>query len=281
MTEAVHLDLDGAWPDDVLGLDRCDLHEWGPRLRYVARSRDVEAFWSEVRGRLRPFSLSGSGDFHHLTALLLRQMTQPLTVINFDNHPDWDMRPPRWSCGGWSKRALELPHVRRISVWGCGSFEPALPARLFADHRGLRSGRLEIHPWEETQRKSARRRFECMSRSDWRSRFAGFAETLAGGDVYVTVDLDCLRASEAPTNWESGLFTAADLAWAIGELRAKARVVGGDVCGAFSPPRYARWSQRLAGWWDHPELPEVSVEVARAANRAALSRIWPVLVGAE
>ena len=37
--------------------------------------------------------------------------------------------------------------------------------------------------------------------------------------TYVTIDLDCLNASVAVTNWEAGRFTIADLEWALGKLR--------------------------------------------------------------
>ena len=37
--------------------------------------------------------------------------------------------------------------------------------------------------------------------------------------VYVTIDLDCLRAEDAVTNWESGRFSLDDLAWGSRELR--------------------------------------------------------------
>ncbi len=52
-----------------------------------------------------------------------------------------------------------------------------------------------------------------MTRQNWRERFGHFVDGLKGERVYVTVDLDCLRAEEAITNWENGLFTAEDVAW--------------------------------------------------------------------
>jgi hypothetical protein len=48
------------------------------------------------------------------------------------------------------------------------------------------------------------------------------------------------------TNWESGRFSVADLQWALGKLRESCRIVGGDICGAYSPPKYARRKQRFA-----------------------------------
>ena len=45
--------------------------------------------------------------------------------------------------------ALELANVKQADVWGCGNFELAMPARLFANHRALRANRLRVHPWAE------------------------------------------------------------------------------------------------------------------------------------
>jgi arginase family enzyme len=225
------------------------------------------------------FVLYGSGDFHHLAAMLLRRVSAPVTVISFDNHPDWDIRPPHWACGGWVNRALELPNVRRVSVWGCGNFELAFPHRLFGNRRAVRDGRLEVHAWAERQPPAVQRRFPCIRRNGWRDAFDQFANGLTGQDVYVTVDLDCLRAEEAVTNWENGLLTADDIAWALGRVRQSARLVAGDICGAYSPPTYARWRQRFAAEWDRPKRPVPDPDEARAVNLRALGRIWPALTG--
>jgi arginase family enzyme len=252
--------------DDSLEVDASrDAREWGPRLRCFAPRGVMTAFIRDVARDLPPFVLYGSGDFHHLTAAFLRNFSSPLTLVSFDNHPDWDMRPPHWACGGWMKRALELPHVRRAVVWGCGNFELNFPARMFG------SARVEVHAWRERYPRRG-----TMSRDDWRSRFAHFASTL--DDVYVTVDLDCVRDEEAVTNWENGLFTADDVAWAIATLRSRANVVGGDVCGAYSPPVYARRLQRFAAEWDRPKRVQPDLASARAINANSVGLIWDSLV---
>jgi len=104
-------------------------------------------------------------------------------------------------------------------------------------------------------------------------------QALAGSTVYVTIDLDCLRPEEAVTNWESGRFTVDDVSWALKELRTKTTIVAGDICGAYSPPKYARAKQRFAAEMDHPKLPVIDADTARQINRRALDALWPALRG--
>ena len=275
---AIHLDLDGAWAPHRMTMPTCDLSAWGPPLRYSAPRRTVEEFYQHVAPQLRPFVLYGSGDFHYLAGLWLRQVHEPIVLISFDNHPDWDTRPPHWGCGGWLNRALELPYVQRAVVWGCGNFEFNWPWRLFANRAALRSGRLQVHPWAERQTLATQRRYPCLTRQNWQEQFAAFAGSLAGRKLYVTIDLDCLQDRQALTNWESGLFMVDDLVWALRQLHAAASMVAGDLCGAWSAPAYARAKQRLAAKFDHPQLPPRDPAPARALNHAALERIWPALI---
>jgi len=114
-------------------------------------------------------------------------------------------------------------------------------------------------------------------RLDWQRRFLAFVKEIAGESVYVTIDLDCLRAEEAVTNWESGRFALADLEWALCELRNATCVVAGDICGAFSPPVYARRKQRFAAKMDHPKMARPASGKIQEINATALRRLWPLL----
>jgi arginase family enzyme len=107
-----------------------------------------------------------------------------------------------------------------------------------------------------------------------------FVRALDGSNLYVTIDLDCLRTEEAITNWESGRFTLEDIIWALRQLRTSdAKVVGGDICGAFSPPLYARRKQRFAAKMDHPRLPAPDLKAATKTNLHAFNALWPILAG--
>jgi arginase family enzyme len=277
----MHLDLDGAWPADALPIPTLDLRHLEPRLRYITHEEDVRSFSQELPGEPFRFFLYGSGDFHHLSAALALRAAdtvgRPIRIVCFDNHPDWDIRPPRWACGAWVNRALESAAVERVSVWGCGNFEMNLPHRWFRNRTAMRQRRLEIFPWTERQSPGAARRFPGVSRVDWQARFERFAEEQAGAAIYVTVDMDCLREEDAATDWEPGLFSAQEVAWAIGRLRQHATATFGDVCGASSPPVYARAFQRFAGWWDHPKAKAIGPEQANAKNVRSVRTIWPAL----
>ena len=276
----LHLDLDGAWPRDaVRGAEYLEAADWGPRLRFSSPRVEMEQFYDQVKSSLAPFTLYGSGEFHHLSALWLRQFRGPIVLVSFDNHPDWDVRPPHWGCGGWVNRALELPHIESASVWGCGNFEFKWPHRWFANHRAIRERRLATFAWRERVGPRVSERWS-ITRGNWRAKFAAFADSMRGKNVYVTVDTDCLRMEDAVTNWEQGLFTAEDVADSLRTLRSSGvRVVGGDLCGAWSQPQYARWKQRFAANFDRPKLPPIHPAKAREINMRSLERIWPALTG--
>ncbi len=272
--DVLHLDLDGAWSAD-LGLPTRDLREWGPRLRFSAPPWEVAGFDRALGEALPPFLVYGSGDFHHLSALWVRRQPRLTTVVSFDNHPDWDIRPPRWCCGSWVNRALEWPQVEKVSVWGCGNFECWWPGRIFGNNRAERAGRLEVHPWADERSAKERTRRGAILLSSWRRKFSEFVRLLGDKPVYVTIDLDCLRTEEAATNWESGRFTVEDLLWALGQLGE--RIGAGDICGAWSPPVYARRKQRFASEMDHPKLPPRDPVETQRTNLRTLRRLLPAL----
>ena len=136
---------------------------------------------------------------------------------------------------------------------------------------------MEVHPWADDRSEKDQQRRGAILRQSWRQHFERFANDLRGANVYVTIDLDCLRGEEAITNWESGRFTIPDLIWALEKLRGYAGIVAGDVCGAFSDPVYARRKQRFASEMDHPKLNQPDSATTRKINHAAFATLWPVL----
>jgi hypothetical protein len=80
------------------------------------------------------------------------------------------------------------------------------------------------------------------------------------------------------TNWENGKFRVDDIVWALGVVREKMPLVGGDMCGAWSKQQYATLPQKIAGWFDHP-TERRDLGTRGPINDLARQRIWPALTG--
>ena len=115
---------------------RIEARDLAGKLRIVASKpalRELERRCApQARGEPELFFV-GSGDFHHLTAMLLRRVEEPVTVIHIDNHPDWVSFPRSLNCGGWVSRALELPMVRKVITIGPCSRDLVRPELQRAD----------------------------------------------------------------------------------------------------------------------------------------------------
>jgi len=260
------------------GLPVVDVREEAKALRFITSASRIDAFAAKHAAAFRPYTLFGSGDFHHLTAVWTRQFREPFTLLSFDNHPDWDIRPPLWSCGAWINRALENRHVESVSIWGCGGFECNIPWRYLGNRRAAKTHRLLVYPWRQ-KRVRYPAYFNPLRIGNWKTLFMDWLDHHHDHKVYVTIDLDCLVSSEASTNWENGRFTCDNLVWALRTLREKVAVIGGDLCGAWSQPRYQSAFQRLAGWFDHPAPHEPSRQDLLSCNLVTLERLWPALTG--
>jgi arginase family enzyme len=273
---------DDAWealpPGSRPAFTALDVRDEARGLRLITSAEKIDAFELRHAKEFRRFTLFGSGDFHHLSAVWMRQFSEPFVVISFDNHPDWDIRPPRWSCGAWINRALENPLVQKAAIWGCGNFECNFPTRLLGNRRAACEGRLLVHPWAREERDYPAW-LRPITPETWKSQFVGWLESIRGHHVYVTIDLDCLTPDSVFTNWENGRFTAADIVWALAQVRQAAKILGGDLCGAWSEPRYETKFQRLAGWFDHPKVPSPESSAQAARLERVFAQLWPALTG--
>jgi hypothetical protein len=284
LSDQIYFQTDDAWdllPAELAqGLQRRDVREEARGLRFITSPRRLEAFAQGHEAQFRPYTLYGSGDFHHLSAVWTRQFRQNFSIVSFDNHPDWDIRPPRWSCGAWVNRALENPLVQSLSVWGCGNFECSFPGRLLGNRRAALTGRLQVHPW--TRGKQAYPAWLSPIRPEsWRESFTSWLSAKRGQRLYVTIDLDCLAEGAISTNWEPGKYNCDDIVWALGQIRDETELIGGDLCGAWSKPLYATRFQKLAGGFDHPKLPDPTPAQRAAGQAEVFSRLWPALTGAD
>ncbi|MGH8184579.1 MAG: hypothetical protein ACREPH_13060, partial [Rhodanobacteraceae bacterium] len=174
------LDTDGSVDANALtaaaqwaSVTRVDLSDLAPALRLWSRRRNIDAARARIAaaGDPRPsVTFLGSGDFHHLAALLIERVEQPFTVLHFDNHPDWVRLAPRWHCGSWVNQVLELPQVQRVVTVGPCSDDLVNPARKGGNLRALDSGRLALFPWRHEPSR-VRRRIADGPGHEWRAGY--------------------------------------------------------------------------------------------------------------
>lgn len=223
------------------------------------------------------FSLIGSGDYHHVSLALISQFTKPLTVVLFDNHPDW-MRPPhQFHCGTWVYSLARLAHVHRIVIVGLESGDIAEGQFEKGDMESYLQGKIVLLPYQPVQVG------ELTLKSSFEKHvFMGIAEVLAEietDNIYISVDKDCLRAADARTNWEQGSMPLSTVTAAIRALKAHKHVVGADTVGDFSPVRFHSPLKWIASHLDRRTHPREDMEVASRINAAANAQLIEALTG--
>lgn len=223
------------------------------------------------------FSLIGSGDYHHVSLALISQFTKPLTVVLFDNHPDW-MRPPhQFHCGTWVYSLARLAHVQRIVIVGLESGDIAEDQFEKGDMESYLQGKIVLLPYQPVQVG------ELTLKSSFEKHvFMGIAEVLAEietDNIYISVDKDCLRAADARTNWEQGSMPLNTVTAAIRALKAHKQVVGADTVGDFSPVRFRSPLKWIASYLDRREHPREEMVIASRINAAANAQLIEALTG--
>ena len=141
------------------GLDavQIDVRRSGPDLRLWATHDDYSVLTDELREKLsglastRPLvTWLGSGDFHHVSSALVKlraeALGKPLTIVHFDNHPDWVSFAGGLHCGSWVRYVLETGAVDRVISLGLTSRDLAWPEFKGAALDLVASGRLVVFP---------------------------------------------------------------------------------------------------------------------------------------
>ena len=272
------------------------LPQWHDALRFACHhatlarfARDVLAPLPEVAGTV----MLGSGDFHHLSLALLRQLParRPFQLVVLDNHPDNMRFPFGMHCGSWVNAAAALPQVTHVHVLGITSPDIALRHAWENHWRPLWQGRLTYWCMHVDVRWAHRlgmaAAFRCFD--DPAALLAAFAaeQAKAPQPTYLSIDKDVLAEEVARSNWDQGCFQLADALAVIEALRAGG-LVGSDITGEVSLPRYRsrfkRWLSSLDGQprIDPDELPalqrrhqQVNVQLLAALAGQRLPSLSP------
>lgn len=277
--------------------EHIDARDLAPKLRIVANrkamaelGRRMTATTSACRQGEADVVFYGSGDFHHLAFLFLQQVDEPVTVVHFDNHPDWVRFPHTVNCGSWVARAVESPNVRKVITIGPCSDDLANPQMKGADLRAIRAGRLEMYAWQAAPTRvwgqavnapgvetvGRQLVWRNLAAEDWSGFLDELVRSLPDTAVWITIDKDVFAPAEAVTNWDQGRMRVDDVLTAVRAIAVHRRVIGADICGDYSTPRYKDVFRSLLSWMDHPDL-IIPSESALAINDQTNARIVSTL----
>jgi len=251
---------------------RLDLLDLGPKLRLWSSERTFRRFTERLRERPRhsgpapEIFFVGSGDYHHLTPAFLTDLPEPVSLIHFDNHPDWVHFAPRRHCGSWVNQALKLPNIERIVTLGPCSDDLQNPQIKGGNLGALKRGVLQLFPWQHPPSKVWGRvgdgaghqqqenllHWNNLADQDWSAFLERMIASLPTQAVWITIDKDVLASEDAATNWDQGQMRLSHLLQAIRSLAASKRIIGIDICGEFARPAFSNAFKRWEAKSDQP-----------------------------
>ncbi|MBB6284893.1 arginase family protein [Geobacillus subterraneus] len=159
------------------------------------------------RRRTRGAVLIGSGNYHYVTYLLLKEINEPFTLVLFDHHTDAEQGDDRLiSCGSWVAHALQHAQLRKVVIVG-PSFS-SLDLRL--------SPNITVLPFDD--------------HDEWPN---ALLEAIPTRSVYISIDKDALRREDAVTNWDQGRMPLFRLLACLRLLLFYKKVLGVDICGEY------------------------------------------------
>ncbi len=250
-----------------------DLKKIAPLCRHWMNKKTA----TEIQGLLEPelkntITFLGSGDFHHLSSLLTAQFSQPITVIIFDYHPDWDILPPRLGCGSWLNEALKKKNVQKVILLGVSSSDISTISIQAGNLGALKDNRLEIYPYSHKPTLTVfkgvpnnislqvKRRilynkiyWHELSGRDLKTFFFELLPHLTTKQTYLSIDKDVLNAHYALTNWEEGHFKLSELLVLLKLIREHLDLVGVDILGDYSLPKTTGRLKTFFARLDHPK----------------------------
>jgi len=214
----------------------------------------------------------GSGDFHHISETLIRQINEPACLIVFDFHPDWDILPPSFACGSWVTSALKNKNISKCLLIGAGSHDLSSPALQTANLTALADNRLEIYPYRHKPssvyfRRVASNRsitiqkgifadkiiWHQLEQEDLAAFTRGLIKRLPTPKAYISIDKDCLKKDFALTNWEEGFLRLDQLLTMLKLMRENLDIIGLDVAGDYSVPVILNKVKAVISKLDHPK----------------------------
>ena len=250
-----------------------DFKSAGPAARFWVNSRDRD----EIKRRIgkngnNALTFIGSGDFHHISGVLIEGFDEKLSLISFDAHPDWHIFPPRFGCGSWVRNALRNKNILKCVLAGASSDDLDNRNIQTADLASLASDRMEVYPYShapttvffrnvpenisvgaERSLFSTKIYWNSLKGKDLAGFFTQVLRRLPVKKVYVTIDKDCLRGEYALTNWERGTLSLEELLLMLKLIKDNLDIAGADITGDYSEIRLRGRLKNFLSYIDHPK----------------------------
>jgi len=156
----------------------------------------------------RGITFIGSGNYHYVTYLLLKEMKKPFTLVLFDNHPDLSQHKEDrlLSCGSWVSYALSnIPLLKKVVIIGPTVHQASC----------ILNPRITVFSFKEKQAYST----------------TSILSAIPTENVYISIDKDVLNVNEVQTNWDQGVMTVDTLIHYLTAIIQFKNVEGVDICG--------------------------------------------------
>lgn len=271
MGKPVILDFDQS-TGNVPGAALIKLSAWQDEIRYGCSMKTFKRLGNLLDRDLPPdygTVLMGSGDFHHVSALLVEkacsrlESSDSLELVVFDNHPDNMRFPFGIHCGSWISHAAELNRVSHIHVLGITSGDIGVAHAWENRLKPLYAGKLtywcmdvNIGWMKAVGLGRAARRFDSPD-----ELVDAFTEAQCQRQlpVYLSIDKDAFSKETVCTNWDQGSMAEPHLLRIIDVL--KSRLIASDINGEVSNWTYQNRWKRCLSWLDGQEpVPDAQLQ---------------------
>ena len=289
MNQPIALDIDGSL-QGLEAMQTIQLSDWQEAIRFGCSW----STWNRFRGvlnerlpdRCGPVCM-GSGDFHHISHLLLERIchSEPFDVVVLDNHPDNMRFPFGIHCGSWVFHAAKLPQIRCVHVLGITSadvsFRHAWENHLLPVFQGkIRYWTTGVNTHWVNSCGLAKTITSFRNAQALIDQFIAECEIHIPGAVYLSIDKDVFATDVVRTNWDQGCFNLDNVRQLIERL--KGRLIGSDITGEVSVHHYqTSWKRWLSAMDRQPSIPAEALTEWKtqqtAVNRQLLN--WLTAVG--
>jgi arginase family enzyme len=279
-----------------------DLKDLGPRARIWLDKKTKKEIEKRIGGPAKnSITFLGSGDFHQVSHILINQFDEPICVILFDFHPDWNIFPPRLGCGSWVTESLRNQNILKLILVAVSSKDLSTPWIQTGNLNSLRGNRVEIYPYSHPPSLAFFKRIPenlsfkmkkglSLNKIHWNelkgkglvNLFPSILKRLPVQRVYLSIDKDCLRNEYALTNWEEGMLSLEELLWMLKLIMDNVDVIGVDIAGDYSEISVNGKLKRFISYIDHPKdlkteyLSDVFVnEINERTNLSILELLHP------